>query len=117
MLQKVKITRLSKTQQETQYGLKDKVIIQTEQYGEKWISCFMNKSNERSLGALKEGMITELMIDKKGDFLNFRPVSEMDKLTLRVDKLESIAGIGVEDAPVQEAPPEVAQEAPADDGF
>lgn len=112
MLQKLKITHVSKSQVDTQYGLKDKVGIKTEQYGDKWLSCFMNKGNERSLGQLKEGAVVELMVEQKGDYMNFRPVSELDKVILRVEKLEDLAGIGKNDAPVQEAPAEEPQKSP-----
>lgn len=109
MLQKVKVTKVYKGQQETQWGLKDKVAIKTEQHGDKWLSCFMNKGNQNQLAKLKEGEVFELMVEQKGDFLNFRFADKVDHLAIRVARLENLQGIGQEDPTPQEHPADETQ--------
>lgn len=100
-VEKVKVTKVYRGKQETSYGEKDKIAIKTEQYGDsKWLSCFVNKSNSNGLSSIKEGQTIEIVVEKKGEFLNFRLVSPLDRLEARVKAIEAkVFGSGTDNTP------------------
>ena len=64
-----------------------RVGIKTMQYGEKWLSGFENRQNAN----WKEGDSVEVIVEQKGEYLNFRTVSldeRVEELEARVSKLE-----------------------------
>ena len=64
-----------------------RVGIKTMQYGEKWLSGFENRQNAN----WREGDTVELVVEEKGEYLNFRTVSveeRLEELEGRVSKLE-----------------------------
>lgn len=52
-----------------------RMSIKTEEYGDKYISGFKNKANE----SWKEGDTVEVIIEEKGEYLNFSMPKEEDK--------------------------------------
>lgn len=83
-----KITRYTTDKQGQKLKTKDgrdytRVNIQTEQYGQKWISGFGSNTNVN----WKEGDEVELIIKVNGEYLNF---SEPKKIDAVDEKLEQI---------------------------
>ena len=70
-MSKVTLTRVFRTDQETKFGVKRKLAIQTQENGEGvWISSFNTKGTEEWV----EGMEVDVEITQKGDFMNFKPL-------------------------------------------
>lgn len=66
----VTLVRVLRTTQETKYGVKPKLVIKTEQHGDKWLSSFKLGGTEN----WAEGDVVRINVQEKGDFLNFEPV-------------------------------------------
>lgn len=67
-----------------------RMSIQTEEHGDRWISGFQNASNKE----WKEGDTVELVVEEKGEYLNFKVPNKSDakvgELEARVAKLEAV---------------------------
>ena len=69
-----------------------RVGIKTMQYGEKWLSGFENRQNAN----WKEGDSVEVIVEQKGEYLNFRTISideRVDELEKRMNNVERVAGV------------------------
>lgn len=71
-MSEVTLVRVLRTTQETKYGVKPKLVIKTEQHGDKWLSTFKMAGTEN----WAEGDTVRINVQEKGDFLNFEPVAE-----------------------------------------
>lgn len=115
MNQKLKVTKVYRGQQDTKYGKKDKVAIKTEEYGEKWLSCFVTGPTRQFLDTINEGDTIEVEVTTKGDFVNFKPLTsapsqDLEELKNRITKLEDAVFGAPEDSadepPKMDVPPE-----------
>lgn len=61
-----------------------RLAIQTSEYGSKWISGFLGDWNKD----WKVGDKVQLVVEQKGEYLNFSKLTEIDLLNLRMDKVE-----------------------------
>ena len=61
-----------------------RVAIQTQEHGTKWLSGFENRANAN----WKEGGVVEINVEQKGEYLNFRTLSEFDKLWMAIRKIQ-----------------------------
>lgn len=94
-MEKVRITRVSvKDTDKDGNKLKDKrgypylrVGIQTDRYGEKWLSTFA-KNADSPEAKLTAGDEVNISVEQKGEFLNFRLPTKTDLLEERVYALE-----------------------------
>lgn len=57
--------------------------IKTEEHGDKWLSGFGSKDNEY----WKEGDEVEIIIEQKGEYLNFTTPKKEDKMNEGVEKI------------------------------
>lgn len=86
------MTRVFRKDQETRYGIKPKISIQTKEHGDKWLSTFKTRGTEN----WTEGMEVVINVQEKGDFLNFDPIfkdgiptiAPTSDLTPRIEALE-----------------------------
>lgn len=88
MIQKVTITRVHRGEADTQFGKKNKIAIKTDATGDKWLSAFVPDKFD-PFKDLIEGYMCNIVIEQKGDFLNFRMLQPVDRLEARVEALES----------------------------
>lgn len=92
MAEKVTISRIYHDTVETKYGPKPKTSIYTLEQPEVKMSSF-----DKAAGAFKEGDVVEIMIEKNGQFTNFKvaggktssPKTSDYDLEARVTKLEA----------------------------
>lgn len=68
-----------------------RMSIKTEQYGDKWISGFQNASNKN----WKDGDEVEVIISKKGEYLNFETPKQEDKVIMMLSQVLTMLG-GIE---------------------
>lgn len=95
-MSEVTLTRVYRGTQETKYGIKDKVSIQTQEHGDKWLSMFVPSGAGDPTADWKEGDVVKIDISEKGDFMNFKVSGGASKasapaspaLEARVVKLE-----------------------------
>lgn len=101
-----KITRVavSDTKKDTGQKFVDKngkpfwrVGIQTEQTGDVWHSTICYDPKDSAMN-LEQGQEVELVLEKNGDFNNFKMPSKLQLLEKRVEVLEGLAGIKKESA-------------------
>ena len=89
-----------------------RLSIQTKEHGQKWLSGFGNDKNS----GWKMGDIVEVIVEQKGDFLNFSMPKIVDALEERVAKLEAdvkaLLSYMLADKPGEEPPEEFVEEAP-----
>lgn len=64
-----------------------KVVIQTNELGDLWLSKLVFDYNDPCL-SFKEGDVVDIVIEKNGDFYNFKLPSRLDRLEARVKALE-----------------------------
>lgn len=75
------------------------VRFQCNEYGERWISGFGNQTNS----AWKEGDKVEVIIEQKGEYLNFETPKKEDKVDAKIEQvLNAIVGIRIELAGMNE---------------
>lgn len=81
-----------------------KVGIKTSIHGDKWLGCFINQFNEKSLTALKAGDVVTIEVtpSEDGKFLNFKLATRMDRIEADVKRL--LKHCGLDDS--QESPSE-----------
>lgn len=107
MLQKLTITRIDVRDVA---GKKDpsktykKVGIQTQERGDAWLSCFVDKFNEKQLQRLAVGQNLYLSVEENGAFLNFKVPNQTDFLKERVALVESKLGMTNPFAPFAQKP-------------
>lgn len=107
MLQKLTITRIDVRDVA---GKKDptktykKVGIQTQERGEAWLSCFVDKFNEKALQRLAVGQNLYLSVEENGNFLNFKVPNQTDFLKERVALIEAKMGMTNPFAPFAQKP-------------
>lgn len=90
-MQKVTITKTYITDKDKNGNLlksKDgkpytRMSIKCNEYGDKWISGFQNKSNQN----WKEGDTVEVIITQKGEYLNFETPKKDDLANEKMDKI------------------------------
>lgn len=111
------ITRVFRKDVETRFGIKPKLSIQTNEYGEKWLSTFNTKGTE----GWSEGMTVKADVQEKGDFINFKPLGVASTtsstgsnvatpdLAMRVSKLEH-AVFGPKDVDAADKEPSIQTE-------
>jgi len=61
-----------------------RLAIKTKEYGDKYVSGFGNDKNS----SWKVGDTVEVVVEKKGEYLNFSMPKEKDVLLERIEKLE-----------------------------
>lgn len=92
MQEKVVLTRVYRGEQETQWGVRDKVSIKTAQHGDKWIGALFDpKKGKNGTEDWKEGDTVEVYLTEKGGYTNFtmKPkVGDTSGLEVRIKKLE-----------------------------
>jgi len=89
MIQKVTVTAASIKEGQTRDNKPYQMLgIKTDAHGEQWLSCFINQINRDRLTQIKAGDVVELVVEKKGDFLNFKLANNFDRLEARVLALE-----------------------------
>ena len=62
----------------------ERISVKCSEFGEKWLSGFSNRTNFN----WKEGDDVTVEIEEKGEYLNFKTLSSLDLLEIRVAKLE-----------------------------
>lgn len=62
-----------------------KIAIKAQEYGDKWLSGFDNKITCN----WKEGDVVEVDVEQKGEYLNFKTVSEFQKLWLAIKEINT----------------------------
>lgn len=70
MSTKITLTQIFRKDVDTRFGVKPRVGVKTVEYGDKWLSTFKTKGTEDWV----EGMVVEVDISEKGDFMNFNPI-------------------------------------------
>lgn len=84
-----KIWRSDKDKQGNSYVTQDgrpytKVALITKEYGKEYVRGFGNEKNAQ----WKEGDIVEVMVERNGQYLNFKMPKEKDVLLERIEKIE-----------------------------
>ena len=64
-----------------------KIAIKTEKYGDRWPSDFIWDDNDPKL-SWKVGDTVTVVVEEKGQYLNFRQPSKEDLISARIDSLE-----------------------------
>ena len=62
-----------------------RLALKTKEHGDSWVSGFGNDKN----ASWKEGDIVEVVIEKKGQYINFSVPKEKDITMERLDKIEA----------------------------
>lgn len=106
-METVKITRISRKDRETKYGIKPTIGILTDKHGEKWLSTFKVQGTEN----WKEGDTVEIYVSENKGYLNFSLAPDeksiIAELMSRVKKLEDkVFGVTVSAQTKTDAPEE-----------
>lgn len=88
MIQKVLITKVFRGPAETKFGTKNKIGIKTDVHGDKWLSAFIPEKFD-PFKDIVEGYTAFIVVEQKGDFMNFRMPDKTDRLEARVEVLEA----------------------------
>ena len=91
-MEKVKLTRVFTTDKNKDgsplMGRNGKpytrLAIKCEEHGDKWLSGFQGSRN----ASWKEGDTVDIIVEQKGEYLNFRMPKKEDELEIRIKKLE-----------------------------
>ena len=86
-----------------------KIAIKCNEFEEKWLSSFLN-SDFDPRNAWKSGHTVKIIVEERGEYLNFRLPSQVDYLESRVKELEKVVfpkgETKIEDIPIIEPEPE-----------
>ena len=91
-MQKITLTKIYRSDKDKNGNLlktKDgrpyeRISVKCSEFGEKWLSGFSNRTNFN----WKEGDAVMVEIEEKGEYLNFKTLSLLDLLEIRIDGLE-----------------------------
>lgn len=64
-----------------------KIAIQTAEYGKEYLSSFIWNENDPRFN-WQAGDVVEMIIEKNGQYTNFRLPTEIDIINIRLDKIE-----------------------------
>lgn len=94
-MERVTITKIDRREITTVKGPAQKVGIQTDKHGDKWLGSFVTKWNEKKLGALAEGQTLDIVVETSpdGKYLNFSFPGKHEFLEARVAVIEAKLGI------------------------
>ena len=92
------------------------VLIDDPKYSNEWLTCFAFDQNDSTL-TWKPGDQVEIVIERNGQYLNFRIPGHLDRLEARVSALEAFmrgdTKKPIQDSePPQDEPPEADYELP-----
>ena len=71
----------------------EKAAIKCDEFKDKWLTTFVNKYNKREIQDWKQGDEIFIDVEQKGEFLNFKTLREVDKLRIRLERIEKSLGI------------------------
>lgn len=85
---RVKVEKIAWKTGQGAHGEWHKIGVLVNQNGEEvWIGCFENKMNSKFLRGIAEGQEIDVVIEKNGDFYNFRAPQYVDHVAAAVIQL------------------------------